>query len=83
MALQSCYWNARHLDCADEAVWHTGSPFSWNRLSGLSAAKGKLSGWLKVLLTRSGRQRKVVTAVESYVFLVLPVIVLIGLVVRR
>lgn len=33
--------------------------FSWKRVSGLSAAKAKLSRQLGVPLTRAGRQRKV------------------------
>ena len=36
-----------------------GFSFSWKRATGLSGAKGKLSRWTAVPLTRSGRQRKI------------------------
>jgi len=35
-----------------------GFSWSWRRAFGLSAAKGRLSRWIGVPLTRSGRQRK-------------------------
>ena len=32
--------------------------FSWRRLVGISAAKARISRWIGIPLTRSGRERK-------------------------
>jgi hypothetical protein len=53
--------------------------FSWNRLLGISAAKGRLPREVGVPLTRSGRQRKLGVAVGYLIRLwVLVTIALVG-----
>ena len=43
--------------------------FSWRRLLGISAAKGRLSRRIGIPLTRSGRQQKLGRALGCSVFL--------------
>jgi hypothetical protein len=38
--------------------WKFGVSFSWRRAVGISAAKGKISRWIHIPLSRSGRERK-------------------------
>jgi hypothetical protein len=53
--------------------------FSWNRLLGISAARGRLSREIGIPLTRSGRQRKLGAAVGYLIQLwVLVTIALVG-----
>jgi hypothetical protein len=57
--------------------------FSWNRLLGISAAKGRLSRKIGIPLTRSGRQRKLGAAMGCLLpIFVLGMCLLIGLLVN-
>ncbi|RUR24705.1 hypothetical protein ELY16_11030 [Legionella qingyii] len=42
--------------------------FSWKRFVGISALKSKISRYIGIPLTRSGRQRKIGALIEKFIF---------------
>jgi len=52
-----------------------GVSFSWNRLLGISAAKGRLSRQIGIPLTRSGRQRAVGRALGCSIIIILWIVI--------
>jgi hypothetical protein len=52
--------------------------FSWRRLVGISAAKGRLSRKIGIPLTRSGRQRKFGSALGCMTLLLVPISVAVA-----